>query len=82
MIEIKAGVLVNPELIQYAIKFYLEDRAKDRYMLQLRFIGNCENFYFTTENERNEAYSKVYNATKSVHLTNTVKTSAERQWDL
>ena len=81
MLEIREGLLINPELIQYAEKFYLEDRTDGQYGLQLHFIRGYNNFYFSTKKERDEAYSKIYNANKSVHLTNTVKTSAERNWD-
>lgn len=81
MIEIQDGILVNPELIQCVEKFYLADKVEGQYGLQLHFIRGRENYYFANEKERNGAYSKIYNANKSVHLTSTVKTSAERHWD-
>ena len=82
MIEIQTGILVNPDLIQCVEKFYLGDKAEGQYGLQLHFIRGRENYYFTTEKERNEAYSKLYNATTGIRLTNKVTTSEERHWDL
>ena len=82
MIEIKDGTLVNPDLIQCVDKFYLDNKTKDQYGLQLHFIRGYENYYFATEKERDAAYSKIYNTTMRVSMTNTVTTSAERHWDL
>ena len=82
MIEIKDGILVNPDLIQCIEKFYLDDKVEDQYGLQLHFIRGYENYYFATKKERDEAYSKLYNATTGIRLTNTVTTSEERHWDL
>ena len=78
MIEVKEGILVNPDLIQCVEKFYLDDKVEERYGLQLHFIRGYDNYYFATEDARDDVYRKIYNATKRVSMTNTVTTTHER----
>ena len=92
MIEVKEGTIVNPNLVTKVRKTRIEDKRGQliSYGLEISYnfsVGyevhpHSDTFHYDSEKERDRIYSLFYNATARVSMTNTVKTSEERHWDL
>jgi hypothetical protein len=92
MIEVKEGTVVNPNLVTKVRKTRIEDKRGQLVSYGLEISYNfslsdyrhsySETFHYGSEKERDRIYSLFYNATARVSMTNTIKTSEERHWDL
>ncbi len=82
MIEVKPGVLFNPNLI-LCVK--MDSELKNR--LTITYYGRDNSleiqcYYYDSKTELVRIYEKFLNSTQRVYMTNTVTTSEERHWDL
>lgn len=93
MVEIKDGVLINPDSVAYIMKRDLTNLENgDIIGFGLDIYFNIfdtrtlnlfiRNFNYNDPAERDRIFNLLRNETKAVRLTNKVTTSEERHWDL
>ena len=92
MIEVKPGVIVNPNLVTKVRKTEIKNKHDEFICYGIEVSYNfslsdyrhsySETFHYDSEKERDEIYSRFYNAMQRVYIANTVTTSDEKYWDL
>ena len=93
MVEIKDGVLINPDSVAYIMKRDLispENGDVIGFGIDIYFNTFnpntlnlfIRNFNYNDPAERDRIYNLLRNETKAVRLTNTVTTAVKRNWDL